>query len=146
MNLANIDIGSAVSGLGALAKNIREAITGEAILDQNKKAEIIAKTQELEASLDKTRMSIAVAEAQSTNPIASNSRPAFLWVFYFIIIVLVIVAPFVGIFYPEGMKQFYINVAAGFNAIPGAMWATFSAGYLGYAGLRQYGKTKGTDK
>lgn len=148
MNLAglNIDIGQAVSGLGTLAKNIREAVTGESILDQNKKAEIIARTQELEAELDKTRMGIALAEAQSQNPIASNSRPMFLWVFYFILVTLIIIAPFIGIFYPESMSQFYINVKAGFDAIPKALWVTFTTGYLGYAGLRQYGKIKGTDQ
>jgi hypothetical protein len=69
-----------------------------------------------------------------------------MYVFYMVVIVLVLVAPFAGVFFPAQMDRFYINVAAGFKAIPDAMWATFTVGYLGYTAARQYGKGQGTDK
>lgn len=94
----------------------------------------------------KIQMSAIVAEAQSTDPWTSRSRPAFLWVFYLLLIALVIVVPFVGVFFPAQMAQFYVNVAAGFKALPEPLWWTFTTGYLGYTAARQYGKTKGTDK
>lgn len=146
MNLANIDIGGAVSGLGVLAKSIREAITGEAILDPNKKAELLLKTQELEATLETTRLSIMVAEASSMDKWTSRARPGFLYLFYLVVVVLTIIAPFIGVFFPNGMTAFYVNVSSGFGAVPEAMWWTFTSGYLGYTAARQYGKVRGSDK
>jgi magnesium-transporting ATPase (P-type) len=93
-----------------------------------------------------TAMSAIIAEAQSNDPFTSRARPSFMYVFYFIIIGLVIVAPFIGVFYPEQMKQFYVNVALGFAAIPEALWWTFTTGYLGYSGMRSFDKAKGVSK
>lgn len=148
MNLAglNIDLGQAVSGLGTLAKSIREAITGEAIIDPNKKAELLAKAQELESALETARMSIMVAEAQSQDKWTSRARPGFLYLFYMVILALTIIAPTVGVFSPAAMSAFYANVKSGFEAVPTEMWWTFTTGYLGYTAARQYGKTKGSDK
>lgn len=148
MNLAglNIDVGQAVSGLGTLAKSIREAITGEAIIDPNKRAELLAKAQELETQLETTRLSIMVAEASSGDKWTSRARPIFLYCFYCILISLIIVAPTIGVIFPVQMQQFFINVKYGFDAIPEPLWWTFTTGYLGYSGFRQYGKLKGTDK
>ena len=94
----------------------------------------------------KTALSAIIAEANSSDPWTSRARPGFLWLFYLIIFFLVIVAPTIGVFYPAQMAQFFVNVAAGFAAIPEALWATFTIGYLGYTGARQYGKSKGTDR
>lgn len=69
-----------------------------------------------------------------------------MYVFYFILIALVFMAPLVGVFFPGQMDQFYRNVAAGFAAVPEAMWWTFTAGYLGYTGVRSYEKTKNVGK
>ena len=41
------------------------------------------------------------------------------------------------------MQAFFANVAAGFEAIPGELWMTFAAGYLGYTGFRSFEKVKG---
>lgn len=141
-----IDVGSAVAGLGSLAKDLRTAITGKEPLDVNKAAEIAYKVEELGAAIDKTRISIMLAEASSTDPWTSRARPGFMYVFYAVILSLVLLAPFMGIFFQAQMTQFYVNVAAGFKAIPDAMWATFTTGYLGYTAARQYGKSKGSDK
>ena len=148
MNLSgiNIDVGTVLSGAGTLFKNIREAITGEAILDPNKKAELLAQAQKLESELETARIGIMVAEASSQHKMVALARPMFLYVFYFILLSLCIAAPLLGIFFPTQMTQFYLNVDSGLKAIPEELWWTFTTGYLGYVGARQYGKTKGTDK
>ena len=90
-----------------------------------------------------TRMSAIVAEANSTDPWTSRARPSFMYVFYAIIIFMVIAAPILGVFFPIKMDLFFMNVGKGFGAIPEAMWWTFSAGYLGYAGTKSYEKVRG---
>lgn len=142
----NLDVGSVLSGAGQLAKDLRTAITGKEPIDATKAADLALKVQELEGSIEKGRMGVIIAEAQSTDPWTSRARPSFMYVFYFVLIVLIICAPFMGIFYPDKMQLFYVNVDRGFKAIPDALWATFSVGYLGYVAARQYGKSKGNDK
>lgn len=93
-----------------------------------------------------TRMSAILAEAQSNDPWTSRARPSFLYVFYFIIISMVVVAPLVGVFQPAAMALFFAHVEKGFQAIPEELWWTFSAGYLGYAGARTLEKRSGTAK
>lgn len=94
----------------------------------------------------KTRMGAIMAEAQSTDPWTSRARPTFMYVFYFIILALVVVAPAIGVFAPDQMGAFFANVGAGFQAIPEELWWTFTAGYLGYAGVRSFEKVKGASK
>ena len=108
--------------------------------------ELLALQQSGELENVKIQLSAIIAEAQSSDPWTSRARPSFLYIFYFIVVALVVVAPLFGVFFPARMAQFYINVASGFQAIPESMWATFTVGYLGYVGARQYGKTKGTDR
>lgn len=93
-----------------------------------------------------TRMSAILAEAQSADPWTSRARPSFMYVFYFVILMLVFIAPIIGIFSPEAMKAFYDNVSYGFGAIPEEMWWTFTVGYLGYSGARTIEKRKGLTK
>lgn len=146
ISLANLDIGGLFSGIGTLAKDIRTAITGKEPLDANKAAELAMQIQALESSVEQARISVMIAEASSSDKWTSRARPGFMYLFYLVVTVLVILAPFVGIFFPAQMQQFYVNVAAGFKAIPDIMWQTFGVGYLGYVAARQYGKIKGSDK
>ena len=99
---------------------------------------------ELDGDLQETeiQMKAIIAEAKSTDGWTSRARPTFLYVFYFVILALVVVAPIIGIFHPDHMAVFFANVGTGFKAIPEELWWTFSAGYLGYAGARTYEKTK----
>lgn len=97
--------------------------------------------KELEANL-----SAILAEAQSTDPWTSRARPSFMYLFYCVILAMVVVAPVLGIFFPESMDLFFMNVDKGFKAIPEALWWTFSAGYLGYGGYRTYEKKLGVTK
>lgn len=93
-----------------------------------------------------TRYKAIIAEATSTDPWTSRARPSFMYVFYAVILVLGIIAPIMGMLNPETMSVFYTNVAAGFKAIPGEMWTTFTIGYVGYSMSRSYEKGKGVAK
>ena len=146
ISLANIDVGGVLTGAGEFLKAIRAAITGKEPLDATKAAELALKAQELEAQLETTKLSIAVAEASSQDKWTSRARPSFMYVFYALLITLIIVAPIIGVFFPAEMAQFYVNVKAGFEAVPEAMWWTFSAGYLGYAGVRGFEKVRSATK
>lgn len=108
--------------------------------------DLLAMQQKGELVELESRMGAIMAEAKSSDPWTSRARPSFMYVFYFMLIMLVIVAPFVGVFFPDEMTQFYTNVAAGFKAIPEAMWWTFSSGYLGYGAYRTYEKRNGVAK
>jgi hypothetical protein len=146
ISLANLDVGGLFGGIGQLAKDLRTAFTGKEPIDATKAAELALKVQELEFEVERARTNIIIAEASSLDKWTSRARPSFMYVFYFVILVLVFLAPLVGIFKPIWMTTFYANVALGFQAIPDAMWATFSVGYIGYTAARQYGKVKGSDK
>lgn len=132
------------SGIGGLIKDIRQAFTGE--MSPEKRAEIELKLMELEAVSANAQMEMIKAEASSADPWTSRARPMFMYVFYSILLLMGIVAPTVGIFYPAQSAQFYLNVAAGFKAIPSDLYALFGAGYLGYAGFRSFEKVKGASK
>jgi len=67
-------------GIGGLAKDIREALTGEAILDPNKKAELEAKATEIEFAAVKAQTDINLEEAKNTNIFVSGWRPFIGWV------------------------------------------------------------------
>jgi len=67
-------------GIGGLAKDIREAITGEAILDPNKKAELEAKAMEIEFAAMKAQTDINLEEAKNPNLFVSGWRPFIGWV------------------------------------------------------------------
>lgn len=87
-----------------------------------------------------TSMSAINNEAKSEHKMVALARPSFMYVFYFIVLMLVAVFPIIGIFHIEAMEQLYLNVGIGFKAIPPEMWTTFTVGYLGYTGAREYGK------
>lgn len=101
-------------------------------LDQN------GKLQELQL-----QMSAIVAEANSSDPWTSRARPSFMYLFYAIVMFMVMLAPMIGVFYPDKMDLFFMNVSKGFNAIPEPMWWTFTAGFLGYSGSKSLEAIKG---
>jgi hypothetical protein len=93
-----------------------------------------------------TRMGAILQEAQSQHKYVALARPSFMYVFYFLIISMVVIAPVVGIFRPEAMELFFIYVGKGFAAIPEPLWWTFTSGYLGYGAYRTYEKKNGVAK
>ena len=109
------------------------------------KKELEALEQEGELTRLSTRMETIMAEANSEDSWTSRARPSFMYVFYLVIICLVLVAPVLGIFFPEQMTFFFDNVGTGFKAIPEELWWTFTSGYLGYGAYRTYEKKKGVN-
>jgi hypothetical protein len=104
--------------------------------------ELIRMQQDGEFKKVEQQLSAILAEANSSDPWTSRARPSFLYVFYFILIFLIIIAPALGVFFPDRMTAFFANVGLGFAAIPEELWWTFGAGYLGYAGARTIEKSK----
>jgi hypothetical protein len=111
-----------------------------------KQLELLAMQQAGELKELETRMSAILAEASSTDPWTSRARPSFLYVFYFIILSMVFLAPVIGVFAPDQMDVYFTNVGRGFAAIPEELWWAFTTGYLGYAGARTYEKNRGVAK
>lgn len=130
--------------------DIGKTLIGRLFPDPEQRAkaelELLAMQQNGELEAAKVQMSAIIAEAQSADPYTSRARPSFMYVFYTLLLSLVVIAPFVGVFFPEQMEMFFNNVGKGFNAIPEEMWWTFTVGYLGYTGARTYEKGKGKFK
>jgi len=89
------------------------------------------------------RMKAIRMEAKSEDAWTSRARPTFMYVVYAILLVNCVAMPAVAIWAPEHVGTYHEAVGTGFAAIPGEVWATFTAGYLGYASLRTYEKGKG---
>ncbi len=121
-------------------------VLDKAFPDPIQKAQVAAELERLKQDGAFRELEIAIgaikAEAGSSDPWTSRARPSFLYVFYFILLGLVILAPAIGIMRPDAMREFFLNVKLGFEAIPEALWWTFSAGYLGYTTARTYEKGK----
>jgi len=129
----NIDgnlIGSALGGIGKLAKDIRQAVTGE--ISPEKRAEIEVQLLEIENQGLQAQIELNKIEAQNASVFVSGWRPAAGWVCV------------LGLFYT-------------FLLQPLLAWATSSKppeidttlliqllfGMLGLAGIRTYEKGKG---
>ena len=78
ISLAGINVGSVISSIGTLAKDIRSAITGE--ISPEKKAELQAKLLELEAAGMNAQNAVNLEEAKSGSLFKSGWRPAIGWI------------------------------------------------------------------
>ena len=76
--LVNIDLGQILGGIGGTAKDLRTAITGE--IPAEKRAELEAKLQELEAASMQAQTAINQEEAKSPNLFIAGWRPFVGWV------------------------------------------------------------------
>ncbi len=84
-------------------------------------------------------MSAIVMEAQSSDPLTSRARPAFLYVMY----IMILTSIPMGILFalnPILAADIIKGVQAWLDAIPTEMWALFGAGYLGYTNKRSEDK------
>jgi hypothetical protein len=135
-----------ISGLFGIGGKLIDKLFPDPTEKARAQLELLRLQQSGELDEMKTALSAIIAEANSSDPWTSRARPSFLYLFYLIVAFLVIIAPIIGVFFPDQMGKFFINVAAGFGAIPEPMWWTFTTGYLGYTAARQVGKIKGTDK
>ena len=139
----NIDVGSALSGLGSLAKDIREAITGD--ISAEKKAEIALKAQEMETEVAKVQNAVILAESQSQDKWTSRGRPMFLYVMY-IMLLTAIPMGVVWAISPQTATDISLGFERWLRAIPGDLYALFGAGYLGYGAFRTYDKKTNAGK
>lgn len=142
-NIVSNGVGELMSGAGTLAKDIRQALTGE--ISADKKAEIAMKATELEAAITQAQMAVVLAESQSQDKWTSRGRPLFLYVMY----IFILSAIPCGIIYavsPAVAGNVAIGVKSWLNAIPDSMWALFGAGYLGYGAFRTVDKRTKNNK
>ena len=136
-NAINVDgnlIGSALNGIGSLAKDIRQAITGE--ISADKKAEIETKLLEIENQGLQAQIEVNKIEAASASVFVSGWRPACGWTCVS------------GLFYTFLLQPIVAWVALIFKyPVPPAIDTTLLIqllfGMLGLAGLRAYEKKEG---
>jgi len=123
--------------IGSLVKDVREAVTGEAIKDPNKKAEIEAKMVELENQLKMGQLAINKEEAKNKNWFISGARPFILWICGFAVAYSFIIAPFLHSIFSAFKIDFPLP-----NIDMGVLFQLMTA-MLGMSGLRTYEKLKG---
>jgi hypothetical protein len=135
-----------ILGISKAIGGVLDTAADKFFADADAKLEFKLKMLELqqqgEFKSQEVQLSAILAEAKSKDPWTSRARPSFLWCFYIILIYLMIIIPTIGVFCPEKMDILYSNVTNGLRAIPDGLWTTFTVGYLGYTGAREYGKTK----
>ena len=73
-------IGDAAKGVGEFLKDVRTAITGEAPVDPNQRAALLAQSFQLEADMAKAQLAVDQAEASSTSLFKGGWRPFIGWV------------------------------------------------------------------
>jgi len=117
--------------VGSLFKDIREAITGEAIKDPNKQAEILMKLQQIEMEYTKMRANIIEAEANSEHWLTSTWRPITMLVFVFIIFNNYVLVPYFNAF----------GASIPILTLTDEMWELLKLGIGGYVIGRSIEKT-----
>jgi hypothetical protein len=135
-----------LGGIFEIGKSLIDKLIPDPAAKAKAQVDLIMLQQAGELKELEIRMGAIMAEASSSDPWTSRARPAFMYVFYFIILSLTVVAPIIGVVNPQAMEVFFVNVGAGFKALPEELWWTFTAGYLGYAGARTYEKKQGVTK
>ena len=132
MGLIDFSLGD----IGEVIKDVREAITGEAIEDPTKKAEIELKLKELEQAINLGQIEINKAEANNTNWFVAGWRPAIGWVGAFALGYTYILSPLID--WACALANLHIatprpDMGMLFNLI---------LAMLGFGGMRTYEKIK----
>lgn len=133
--LANVDLSTVFTGIGSMAKDIRQALTGE--LDPAARAAIIAKSQDLDVQLQLAQIAVNQAEAANPNLFVSGARPAAIWICDLGLLYVFIVRPLLT----------WLSPSIGLTALPpdidGNALMTLIMALLGLGGYRTYEKAKG---
>ena len=132
MGLIDFSLGD----IGEVIKDVREAITGEAIEDPTKKAEIELKLRELEQAINLGQIEINKAEASNANWFVAGWRPAIGWVGAFALGYTYIISPLID--WACALANLHIatprpDMGMLFNLI---------LAMLGFGGMRTYEKIK----
>jgi hypothetical protein len=93
-DLSSGAVGGLLGGIGTLAKDIREAITGD--LPAERKAEINQKILELELAATQAQTLINIEEAKSENIFVSGWRPFVGWIGGCALAYAAIISPFLN--------------------------------------------------
>ena len=127
-----IDLGD----LGSLFKDVREAITGEAIKDPVKKAELEAKLQTIESSLQQGQLEVNKTEAKSNNLFIAGWRPFIGWVGGIALMYSFILSPLIQ----WGCQIYGLHILP--PKIQTDMLFNLVLALLGLGGMRTFEKTK----
>ena len=100
-------------------------------------------TQELD--MLQASLSAIVAEANAADPWTCRARPSFLYVIY-ILLLWSLPMGLIGALSPATSHAIAESMTAYLNGIPEPLYALFGTGYLDYSAMRQWGKTKGSDR
>jgi len=111
-----------LNDIGSVFKDIREAITGKAIEDPNKKAELLMKLQQAEMATQQLQTKVISTEADSEHWITSAWRPITMLVFVAIIANNYILVPY--------FKAFGLNIPD--LDLTNQMWDLLKIGIGGY--------------
>lgn len=109
------------------------------------KLELLKLEGSQELTLVQTQLSAIVAEAGSPDPWTSRARPSFLYVMYAMIL-WALPMGLIGALSPNTAQAIASGMSAYLNGLPEPLYALFGTGYLGYSAMRQWGKSRGTDK
>ena len=126
-------IKGALEGTGSLAKDLREAITGE--ISSEKKAELALKAQEIESNLVKMQADINLQEAKGS-PFQRNARPFITWTCGLSLLYAFLFRP---IFYDLFLQYFHFRL----NPIDEGALMNLVVAILGLGAYRTYEKVKG---
>ena len=118
MGLVDFSLGD----IGSVFKDIRESITGKAIEDPNKKAELLMKLKEAELATQQLQAKVISTEAGSEHWITSAWRPITMLVFVAIIANNYILVPY--------FKAFGLNIPD--LVLNNQMWDLLKIGIGGY--------------
>jgi len=118
MGLIDFSLGD----IGSVFKDIRESLTGKAIEDPNKKAELLMKLKEAELAINQLQAKVINTEAGSEHWITSAWRPITMLVFVTIIANNYILVPY--------FKAFGLNIPD--LKLTDQMWDLLKIGIGGY--------------
>ena len=134
-----------IVGIGTAFSGAFSTIADKFFMDKDKKEEFkmtAAKMiQDGEFRQQENQLSTILAEAKSADPWTSRARPSFLYVMYMMILFSIPMG-ILSAFKPDMAIQIATGMKAWLAAIPDSLWGVFGAGYLGYVGAREFGKTK----
>ncbi|MBT7631299.1 MAG: hypothetical protein HN597_16590 [Desulfobacula sp.] len=132
--------------------NILSAVTGaidtvadkffvDAADKEKFKLQALKMAQDGEFRSQENQLNAILAEAKSSDPWTSRARPSFLYVMY-LLILFSLPMGVLSAFKPDIAVQVATGMQSWLSAIPDGLWGVFGAGYLGYVGAREYGKSK----
>lgn len=128
-------IGGLLSGIGTLAKDIRQAITGD--LPAEKQAEIQQKIMEIELQAAQGQMQINMEEAKSEHLFVAGWRPFIGWIGGFALAYAAILEPLIS-----WIAQVGYGYTGSFPKIDTTITMQILFGILGLGAFRSYDKAQ----